>query len=124
MRLQEDMKTRTMELVISAKDQRLRPRELERTITHEFNTSRSLAHDVIKDLIKEGELVYAYRDPCSYVEFPCDGCQGGHQAARPMKIVKDGKGDPWLCDAEAASLGDLPGQGCWSCGELPFTRSG
>jgi len=29
-----------------------------------------LAHGVLKDLVDEGELVYAYRDPCSYVESP------------------------------------------------------
>jgi hypothetical protein len=50
---------------------------VEKIITHEFKTSRSLADDVLKDLIEEGELVYTYRDPCSYVEFPCNGCQGG-----------------------------------------------
>ncbi len=70
---QDNMKKRTMELILSAKDQRLRPRDLEKTITHEFKTSRSLAHDVLKDLIEKGNLVYAYRDPCSYVEFRYDG---------------------------------------------------
>jgi hypothetical protein len=63
-----------MELIVSARDQRLRPRDLENTIRREFKTSRSLAHDVLKDLVEEGDLVYAYRDPCSYVEFPYDGC--------------------------------------------------
>jgi hypothetical protein len=70
MTLHDKMKKRTMELIESAKDQRLRPREVETIITHEFETSRPLAHDALKDLVEAGELVYAYRDPCSYVEFP------------------------------------------------------
>ena len=123
MTLHDNMKKRTMELIVSAKDQRLRPREVEKIITHEFKTSRSSAHDVLKDLVEEGELVYAYRDPCSYVEFPCNGCQDGHQAARPMKVIMDGKGDPWICDVEVNPDDDLPARGCWSCGDVPFTRS-
>jgi hypothetical protein len=70
MTIQDNMRKRTMELIVRAKDHRLRPREVERIITHEFETTRSLAHRVLKDLVEEGELVYAYRDPCSYVESP------------------------------------------------------
>lgn len=120
----DNVKKRIMDLIASAKDQRLRPRDVEKTVAGEVRISVSSAKDALNDLVEQGELVYAYRDPCSYVEFPCNGCQGGHIAARPMKVVKDNQGHHWLCDADADPEGDLRAQGCWSCGEIPFTRSG
>ena len=45
-----------------------------------------------------------------------------HKAARPMQVVKDGKGDLWLCDQGVDTEKDLRDQGCWNCGEIPFTR--
>ena len=32
---------------------------------------------------------------------------------RPMKVVVDGKGNPWICDCEADPSKDLEEQGCW-----------
>lgn len=46
-----------------------------------------------------------------------------HQAARPMKVVMDNKGDRWLCDGNVNPKQDLSKQGCWNCGELAFTRN-
>jgi len=46
-----------------------------------------------------------------------------HQAARPMKVVKDRDGDRWLCDADVDEKGDLEAQGCCRCGDLQFTRN-
>jgi hypothetical protein len=45
-----------------------------------------------------------------------------HRAARPMKVVVADDGCTWLCDADVDEDGDLGKQGCWRCGDLPFTR--
>ena len=71
---------------------------------------------------KTGDVVYTYRDPCSYVEIPCNGCEGGHRPARPMKVVEDAMGSPWLCDSAVAEADEYTGV-CWDCGSLAFTRS-
>jgi hypothetical protein len=46
-----------------------------------------------------------------------------HQPARPMKVVVADDGDTWLCDATVDETQDLKDQGCWRCGEVPFTRN-
>jgi hypothetical protein len=45
-----------------------------------------------------------------------------HRAARPMKVVVAEDGCPWLCDSEVDESQDLEAQGCWSCGDVAFTR--
>jgi hypothetical protein len=45
-----------------------------------------------------------------------------HTAARPMKVVADRNGTMWLCDREVDEDKALKEQGCWQCGDLPFTR--
>ena len=42
---------------------------------------------------------------------------------RPMKVVVDGKGDPWICDCEADPSKDLEEQGCWQVREEGSTQS-
>ncbi|MGC8763213.1 MAG: hypothetical protein ACP5VN_06205 [Acidobacteriota bacterium] len=49
--------------------------------------------------------------------------QAPHVAARPMKVVMDEKGCPWLCDADVNPHEDLASQGCWRCSEVAFTRN-
>lgn len=46
-----------------------------------------------------------------------------HKAERPMKVIIDGNGCNWLCDAEVDESSDLSQQGCWRCSEMAFTRS-
>ena len=46
-----------------------------------------------------------------------------HKAARPMVVVVDDEGTPWLCDKEVNPEFDLSDQGCWNCGEIAFTRN-
>ena len=58
--------------------------------------------------IKHGDTVYVGMEP--------------HKAARPMKVVVDNNGCPWLCDNNVDESKDLKDQGCWRCAELPFTR--
>lgn len=113
-----------MELVASSAHQRVRPSDVKQWIARKFEASTYTANEILKDLVREGDLVYAYRDPCSYVEIPGNGCDGAHHAARPMKVVADAKGNPWLCDDAFQEAEGFSGLGCWECGGLAFTRSG
>ncbi len=119
----ETQRDRLMEVVAAAKNQRIRPNEVKQQVAKEFNISVYQVNEMIKDLIEQEELVYAYRDPCSYVEIPCNGCDGGHRAARAMKVVMDARGNPWLCDDTVQHVEGLENLACWDCGELAFTRS-
>jgi hypothetical protein len=113
-----------MQLVSSSPHQRVRPTDAKQTLGQETGISRIAINAVLKKLVDDGDLVYSYRDPCSYVEIPCNGCEGGHRAARPMQVVADAEGNRWLCDDDA-DLGDgLPGQSCWECDGQSFTRAG
>ena len=42
--------------------------------------------------------------------------------ARPMEIVFEDDGNHWLCDKGVDRERDLAAQGCWRCGDFPFTR--
>ena len=84
---------RLMDLVAAAQNHRMQPGKLGQRLAQEAGFSAQTARELIKKMIEDGDLVYSYRDPCSYVEIPCNGCEGGHQAARPMKVVKDDRGD-------------------------------
>jgi len=42
--------------------------------------------------------------------------------ARPMEVVFGEDGNHWLCDKGVNREGDLAAQGCWRCGDFPFTR--
>jgi hypothetical protein len=117
-------KMRIVELVATSKNQRIRPIHAIQTLTRERDISASAVKGALEKLVNEGELVYTYRDPCSYVEIPCNGCDGEHLAARPMKTVIDDSGNAWLCDADIKSSDYLYGQNCWEYGSLNFTRSG
>ena len=112
-----------MELVATSKNQRLRPIEAAQILRQERGASSFAVIEAVSDLVEDGELVYAYRDPCSYVEIPCNGCDGPHRAARPMQVVTDANGDKWLCDADVDPKDGLPGSSCWECGSLNFTRA-
>jgi len=119
----ETLKERILEMVTSAPNQRMRPTEVSRRLSKESGVSVSLAREVLKHIVEEQDLVYVYRDPNSFVEFPCNGCEGGHKPARPMKVVIDSKGNPWLCDESVRGRDNLAAKDCWDCGALPFTRT-
>jgi hypothetical protein len=123
MKKHEMHRERLLELVASTPDQRMRPSELTRGLAQEVGLSAHAVKQIINELVEDMELVYAYRDPCSYVEIPCNGCDGGHRAARPMKVVMDSEGTPWLCDKEFDEAEALLAEDCWNCGDLPFTRT-
>ena len=119
----EKMKEKALELVASSNNQRMQPSWLKQTLSSELDVSQFVANEVIEDLVEAGELVYAYRDPDSYVEIPCNGCDGDYRAARPMKVVADGGGGLWLCDADVEPGYSLSASGCWECGSMEFTRA-
>jgi len=116
----EEAKEKIMDLVACVRNQRLRPYEVERTLLDSLGIPCDAAKAALKELIEEEKLVYSYHDPCSYVEIPIEN---SHHAARPMRVVMDSQGNSWICDKDADPSGDLAEQGCWRCGDLPFTRN-
>ena len=66
-----------MEMVADAHNQRIRPGELGRRLAHEIGASISVANEIIKQIIATGDLVYTYRDPCSFVELPLAAVTAG-----------------------------------------------
>jgi len=118
MNASEEIRERIMKAVVGAPDQRLRPIDLGKQLHQEHGMAPSTVKDVVNELVDDGELVYTYRDPCSYVEIPV---AESHHAARPMKVIPDKSGEYWICDANVDPSGDLAEQGCWRCGDLAFT---
>jgi len=43
--------------------------------------------------------------------------------SRPMKVVMNGEGSPWICDCEVDPSKNLAAQGCWQLEEDGSTRS-
>lgn|GEM_PF-1695357 len=97
----------------------VKPRDLEQKLAADHGFSAFTVREAVKNLVAEGELVYTYRDPCNYVEL---APVTPHHAARPMEVVLDARGNPWICDAGSIPSPELTGESCWSCGEVPFTR--
>ncbi|MFC2171414.1 hypothetical protein ACFLU6_02135 [Acidobacteriota bacterium] len=120
MNLLDKIKEEIIVLISNSKKRRVRPLELKKTVSSKLRLPGSLVKEALDDLVKSRELVFTYRDPCSYVEIP-NGTK--HVAARPMKVVEDATGDTWICDADVDPSRDLAKQGCWRCGSLAFTRN-
>lgn len=114
------IKDEIMVQVIGASNHRVRPHEVEKSLSKRLGVSAFTVREAVKDLVEEGELTFTYRDPCSYVEIPPIE---PHHAARPMEVVVDADGERWICDSGVDRSQDLAAQGCWSCGDLAFTRN-
>ena len=108
------IKQKIMEMVTTAENQRKRPHSVVRTVSDILGVPMFRVKTVLEDLLKERKLVFTYRDPCSFIEIPIHDLSRG---ARPMKVVVDGKGNPWICDCGVDPTKDLAGQGCWQLGE-------
>ena len=108
------IKKKIMEMVTTAENQRKRPHSVVRTVSDILGVPMFRVKTVLEDLLKERKLVFTYRDPCSFIEIPIHDLSRG---ARPMKVVVDGKGNPWICDCGVDPTKDLAGQGCWQLGE-------
>ena len=120
----ELLKERIMELVAMSKNQRMLSRDANQTLMRKLDISTFTVNEAVEQLVKEGDLVYANHDSYSYVEIPCNGCDGGHRAARPMQVVTDGNGNRWLCDKGINSNMNLKAQGCWRCEDVAFPMGG
>jgi len=66
----EQIKAEIMEMVFNSEYHRLRPHEIEKSLFLKMDVHSYTAKEALEELIKEGVLVYTYRDPCSYVEYP------------------------------------------------------
>jgi len=108
-----------MVMVSGARDQRLRPHEIQKALAAKYAVTLSTVKSALESLVEREKLVYTYRDPCSFVEIPCAEFNGG---VRSLKVVVDEDGEPWICDAEVDPSMDLPEQGCWRCKELSGSR--
>ena len=104
------IKKRIMEMVITAENQRQRPYSVLRTVSDRMEVPMFRVKKALEDLLKARKLVFTYRDPCSFVEIPINDIPRG---SRPMKVVVDGKGNPWICDHGVDPSKDLGEQGCW-----------
>ncbi len=118
MKQREQLAGEIMVMVSSARAQRLRPHEIQKALSAKFSVPLSTVKDVLNELVAGARLVFTYRDPCNYVEIPCTEVNTG---ARPLKVIVDRDGEPWICDTAADPARDLADQGCWRCGELSFT---
>jgi hypothetical protein len=115
----EHVKDEVMIQVLGAPSHRIQPQQVELVLAEQMGVSRSKIKEAVRDLIEEGELTFAHRDPLDYLEIaPVEP----HHAARPMEVVADALGERWLCDEGVDRARDLSEQGCWRCGSLPFTR--
>jgi len=66
----EHLREAILEMVSAAPEQRLRPHELEKALSHKLEVSRHTVHESVKNLVEEGRLTFTYRDPTSYLEVP------------------------------------------------------
>jgi len=64
------LKGAILEMMSAAPEQRVRPHELEKALSHKLEVSRHTVHESVKNLVEEGRLTFTYRDPTSYLEIP------------------------------------------------------
>ena len=64
------LKEAILEMMSAAPEQRIRPHELERALSHKLDLTRQTVHEAVKNLVEEGRLTFTYRDPTSYLEIP------------------------------------------------------
>ena len=106
----KQIEKRMIEMISTETNQRRRPYEVVRHLAEDLGVSVTKIREVLDNLIRHRKLVFTYRDPCSYIEFPArEHISGG----RSMKVVVDGNGNPWICDHDVDPSKDLAEQGCW-----------
>jgi hypothetical protein len=47
-----------------------------------------------------------------------------HTPTRPIRYIRDEKGDGWLCDKRIDPKRNFKEQGCWRCDEMAFPDGG
>jgi hypothetical protein len=110
----EHIMKKIMEIVTAAEDQRQRPFSVVKTVSDTLGVPIFRVKKALESLIKERRLVFTYRDPCSFVEIPIKEIP---RRSPPMKVVVNGKGNPWICNQHADPSKDLAAQGCWQASE-------
>ncbi len=70
MKLIDQIKERILQHVSGTPAGRIRPRDLDRSVSRETEASTAQVKQALNELMREEKLVFTYRDPCSYVEFP------------------------------------------------------
>ncbi len=115
----EQIKEEVLLLVYSARYQRQRPHEVEKILSKKLGVSLFIVKEALEDLVEQGELVFTYRDPCSYIEVPS---AGGIRGVHSMKVVVDENGEPWICEAGVDPSQNLAEQGGWRHKKMVFTR--
>jgi len=66
----DEVVSRILSTVSIAPNSRIRPIDLERALLNEGVASKGAIKQALNWLMQAGRLVYTYRDPCSFVEFP------------------------------------------------------
>ncbi len=66
----ERMKMAILDMVRGAPQQRLRPYDLEKSLSHKMEVAKRTVKDAVRNLVDEGRLTFTYRDPTSYLELP------------------------------------------------------
>lgn len=64
------LKEAIVNLVADARNQRLRPPEIQQMLAGKLGGSVFTVQEALNDLVREGRLIFTYRDPWSYVELP------------------------------------------------------
>lgn len=115
----EQIRKEIMEMVTAAENQRQRPFLVVQTVSDNLAVPMFRVKKILEDLIKERQLVFTYRDPCSFVEIPV---QELPRNSPPTKVVVDSKGNPWICNQDVDPSKDLAEQGCWQVREEDSSR--
>jgi hypothetical protein len=110
----EQISKEIMEMVITSENQRQRPHSVVRTVSDNLGVPMFRVKEALEALLKERKLVFTYRDPCSFIELPLNDPARG---SRPLRVVVDSKGNPWICPRDVNSSRDLAEQGCWQVRE-------
>jgi hypothetical protein len=66
----ERLKSEIIKLVTGASSQRVRPHDLGKISSTNLGVSVHTAQQALHELVREGKLIFTYRDPCTYVETP------------------------------------------------------
>jgi hypothetical protein len=116
----DKIEQRIIEMVNTANDHRQRPHTLVKVLSDELGISTFRVKKVLEHLIGEKKLVFTYRNHCCYVEIPCDQKPSGF---RPLKVIVNGKGEPWICNNDVEPSKDLAEQGCWQFSDEGSSRN-
>jgi hypothetical protein len=106
----EEIERKIIETVIAAEKHRLRPCEITDSVSQQLGVPTSNVKEAMDELIKKRKLFCAYGDPCMYLGIPL---KNWPRESCPVKVVVNGKGNPWICHSDVDPSQDLAKQGAW-----------